>query len=158
MKCFFVASRHCLKQFHGKIFKSFGSACNFISLTWFLGPEVFSMSSILITHKFSYRSRSLMSNTDNISPNLWPNSNTNNVASLWLRYFKLLVSVLDMYVIRIPTSHANLYFVKAGLILKTTLINLVMTGCWPDGTPSILINVDNESCIVHYTIPNSTLK
>ena len=48
----FVASRYCLKQFSGQIVKSFGYTWNFISPIWFLGPEVFRMSPIFITHVF----------------------------------------------------------------------------------------------------------
>ena len=79
--CCFVASRYSLKQFSGHIVTYFGYVWNFISPIWFLGSEVFRMSTILITHIFSDRSRFLMSNTDNISPHLWPHSNINSVAS-----------------------------------------------------------------------------
>ena len=48
----FVASRYCLKHFTGQIVKSLGYDWNFISAIWFLGPEVFRMSPILITHVF----------------------------------------------------------------------------------------------------------
>ena len=87
--CCFVASRYYLKQFSRQIVKSFGYKSNFILPIWFLGPEVFRMSPILITHMFSDKSRFLISNTDSISPHLWPHSNTNSVASFWLRYVKL---------------------------------------------------------------------
>ena len=50
--CCFVASRYCLKQFRGQIAKSGGYAWNFILPIWFLGPEVFRMPPILITHVF----------------------------------------------------------------------------------------------------------
>ena len=142
--CCFVASRYCLKQFSGQIFKSFGYAWNFISPIWLLGPKVFRMSPILIAHIFSDTSRFLMSNTDNKFLHIWSHSNTNSVASLWFRYFKLLVSILEIYVITIPTSYVKLHFGRAGLLLKTPFINLAMTKCWPTGTPSILMNVDNE--------------
>ena len=110
----------------------------------FLGREVFRMSSFLITHIFSDRLKFLTSNTDNISPHLWPHSNTNSVASFWLRYFKLLMSVLEIYVLTIPTPNVKLYFRRASLMLKTPFVNLVMTVCWLTGTSSILINVDNK--------------
>ena len=84
--CCFVTCRYWRKQFSGHIVKSFGYAWNFISLIWCLGPDVFRISPILITHMFSDTSRFLMSNTDNISVHLWPHSNTNSVASFWLRY------------------------------------------------------------------------
>ena len=87
------------------------------------------MSPIRTIHMFSDRSRFLMSKRDSISPHLWSQSNTNSVASFLLRYFKLLVSILEMYVITIPTSHVKLYFGKAGLMLKTPFINLIMTAC-----------------------------
>ena len=48
----------CLKQFSGQIVKSFGYAWNFVSTIWLLGPKVFRMSQILITHIFSDMSRS----------------------------------------------------------------------------------------------------
>ena len=97
---------------------------------------------------FSDRSRFLMPNTNNISPHLLPYSNTESVASFWLRYFKLLVSILEMYVITIPTSHVKLYLGRADLMLKIPFINLVMIGYWPTDTPSILINVNNKDCAV----------
>ena len=100
----FVASRYCLKQFSRQIVKSFGYTWNFISPIWFLGPEVFRMSPIFIPHMFFDRSRFLMFNTDNISPHLWQHGKTNSVASFWVRYFKLLVSLLQIYVITVPTS------------------------------------------------------
>ena len=80
-RCCFVTSRHCLKQFSRQIVKSLRYAWTFISPICFLGPEVFRMSPILITQMFSDSSRFLMSNTNNISPHLWPHSNTNSVAS-----------------------------------------------------------------------------
>ena len=105
-----------------------------------------------LSNTYSDRSRFLMSNTDNISPHLWPHSNTNSVASFLPRYFKLLVSILEIYVIAIPSSYVKLYFRRAGLLLKTPFINLVMTGYRPTGTTSILINVDNEDCAVFITL------
>ena len=68
--CCFVASRYYLKQFSRQIVKSFGYKSNFISPIWFLRPEVFRMSPVLITHMFSGKSRFLISNTDSISPHL----------------------------------------------------------------------------------------
>ena len=79
--CFFPASRYCLKQFNGQIVKSLRYAWNFISLICFLGPDVFRNSLIRMTQMFSDRSRLLMPNNDDISPHLWPHSNTNSVAS-----------------------------------------------------------------------------
>ena len=110
------------------------------------------MSPILIPQMFSNRSRFLMSNTDNVSLYLWPNMNTNSVASFWLSYFKLLASILEMYIITISTSYVKLHFGSADLILKTPFKNLVITGCWPIGTPSILISVDNEDRVVFITL------
>ena len=140
--CCFVASRYCLEQFSEQIVKSFGYVWNFISPIWFLGPEVFRMSPIL-SHTFSDRSRFLMSNADNISLHIWSHNNTNRVASFWFNYFKLVMPISKMYVITVVTSHVKLYFGRAGLMLKTPFINLVMTGCWPTGTPSILRNIDS---------------
>ena len=57
-----------------------------------------------------------------------------------------------MCLIIIPTSHAKLYFGSADLMSKTPFINLVMTGCWPTGIPSILINVDNEDRAAFVTV------
>ena len=156
--CFFPASRYCLKQFNGQIVKSLRYAWNFISLICFLGPDVFRNSLIRMTQMFSDRSRFLMPNNDDISPHLWPHSNTNSVASFWLRYFKLLVSILEMRVLTIPISHVKLNFERAGLLLKTPFMNLVVTGCWPTGTPSILINGEKEDCAVFITLSNPTLK
>ena len=104
---------------------------HFVSTIWLLGPRVFRMSPILITHMFSGRSRFLMSNIDNISLHFWAHCNTNVVASFWVRYFILLVFILEVYEITIPTSHVKLYFERADMMLKTPFINLVMTGCWP---------------------------
>ena len=42
---------------------------------------------------------------------------------------KLLVSILEMYVITILTSHVKLYFRRADLMLISSFINLVLTGC-----------------------------
>ena len=36
--------------------------------------------------------------------------------------------------------------------MKTPVINLVMNGCWPAGTPSVLINNDNEDRTVSITL------
>ena len=66
-------------------------------------------------------------------------ADTNSVASFWVRYFILLVFILEMYEITIPTSHVKLYFGRADLMLKIPFINLVMTGCWPTGTVLITL-------------------
>ena len=118
----------------------------------FLGREVFRISSFLITHIFSDMLTFLTSNNDNISLHLWPHSNTNSVASFWLRYFKLLMSVLEIYVLTIPTPNVKLYFRRASLMLKTPFLNLVMTVCWLTGTSSISINVDNKDRAVFITL------
>ena len=62
------------------------------------------------------------------------------------------MSSLEICVITSLTSHVKLHFRRAGLMLKASLINVVMTECLPTSVPSILTNVDKEDRAVFITL------